>query len=171
MPARRKRAYVSLTGKTVLHLRNPYVIASWSAAFPGLGHILLSKYLRGFLLFSWEVFINYNAHVNLAILYSLTGKFQMAKNIIDINWAILYIPTYVFAIYDSYRSTVDVNNNFILAAREDAEIVPFRVGELEINFLDKKSPWVAAVWSLLSPGAGQLISIESSWLPLFSFGS
>ncbi|MGH4051600.1 MAG: hypothetical protein ACREVX_09640 [Clostridium sp.] len=153
---RRKRAYVSLTGTTTIHLRNPYIVACWAAAFPGLGHLLLSKYLRGFLLFLWEVFINYSAHINLAILYSLTGKIDMAKDIIDINYALLYIPTYIFAIYDSYQSTVDLNNNFILAAREDAVIVPFHIGALEINFLDKRTPWVAAVWSLISPGSGQL---------------
>jgi len=155
-PVRRKRAYVSLTGATTLHLRNPYVIASWSAAFPGLGHLLMSKYLRGFLLFLWEVFINYKADINLAILYSLVGDFEMAKEIVNINWAILYIPTYIFAIYDSYETAIDINNNFILATREDAEVVPFKVGALEINFLDKKTPWVAAAWSLISPGTGQL---------------
>lgn len=155
-PARRKRAYVSLSGTTTLHLRNPYVIASWSAAFPGLGHLLLSKYVTGFLLFLWEVFINYQAHVNLAILYSLTGKIDMAKEVINISWALLYIPTYIFAIYDSYRSTVDINNIYTLAVKEDSEVVPFKIGALEINFLDKKTPWVAAAWSLLSPGAGQV---------------
>ncbi|MBU3112890.1 hypothetical protein [Clostridium lacusfryxellense] len=153
---RRKRAYVSLSGTTTLHLRNPYVISCWSAAFPGLGHLLLSKYITGFLLFLWEVFINYQAHVNLAILYSLTGKIEMAKNVIDINWAILYIPTYIFAIYDSYRATVDINNVFILAVKEDIVVEPFKIGALEINFLDKRTPWVAAIWSLLSPGAGQI---------------
>lgn len=155
-PARRKRAYVSLTGATTLHLRNPYVIAAWSMAFPGLGHLLLSKYIRGFLLFLWEVFINYQSHVNLAILYSLVGKFGMAKDIVNTKWSLLYIPTYIFAIYDSYETTVDINNNYILATREDAEVLPFKVGAMEINFLDKKTPWVAAAWSLLSPGAGQL---------------
>jgi len=155
-PSRRKRAYVSLTGVTIIHLRNPFIIACWSAAFPGLGHLLLSKYTRGFLLFLWEVFINYQSHINLAILYSLTGKFDMVKGIIDINWSLLYIPTYIFAIFDSYKSTVDLNNVFILAAREDSAVVPFRIGALEISFIDKKTPWVAAIWSLLSPGTGQL---------------
>ena len=155
-PVRRRRAYVSLSGTTTLHLRNPYVIACWSAAFPGLGHLLMSKYLRGFILFLWEVFINYQAHINLALLYSFTGKIEMAKQILDINWMLLYIPTYIFAIYDSYRTAIDINNNFILAVREDAEIIQFKVGALEINFLDKKTPWVAAVWSLLSPGTGQV---------------
>ena len=80
--ARRTVAYVSLLGTTQLHLRNPYLIAFWSVAFPGLGHLLLSKYLRGFVLFIWEVFINYKAHINLLILYSFTGDFEKAKQVV-----------------------------------------------------------------------------------------
>ena len=63
---RRYIAYISTFGTTQLHLRNPFVIACWSAAFPGLGHLLLSKYLRGYLLFLWEIFVNVNGHINLA---------------------------------------------------------------------------------------------------------
>jgi hypothetical protein len=174
---RRKRAYVSLSGTTTLHLRNPFVIAAWSAAFPGLGHLLLSKYITGFLLFLWEVFINYQANINLAILYSLTGKIDMVKEVININWALLYIPTYIFAIYDSYRSTVDINNIFTLAVKEDAEVEAFNIGALEINFLDKRVPWVAAMWSLLSPGAGQVyihriivaVFLLASWIVVAYF--
>jgi len=55
LPFRRKVAHVSILGTTQLHLRNPWIIAGWSAMFPGLGHLLLSKYLRGFLLFLWEM--------------------------------------------------------------------------------------------------------------------
>jgi hypothetical protein len=47
--ARRSVAYLSILGTTQMHLRNPFVIACWSVAFPGMGHLLLSKYLRGFL--------------------------------------------------------------------------------------------------------------------------
>jgi hypothetical protein len=48
-------------------------------AFPGFGHLLLSKYLRGILLFIWEIVINLNAHVNLAIAHSFWGKFDKKK--------------------------------------------------------------------------------------------
>ena len=36
--------------------------------------------------------------------------------------------------------------------------MPSKIGTLEINFIDKKTLWVAVVWSLslLSPGAWQL---------------
>ena len=56
--ARRYKAHVSTVGTTQLHLRNPYIIAWWSAAFPGFGHLLLSKYLRGYSLFIWEILVN-----------------------------------------------------------------------------------------------------------------
>lgn len=154
--SRRQVAYLGILGTAQLHLRNPCVIAWWSAAFPGLGHILLAKYLRGFVLFVWEVVINVNAHINLAILYTFTGRYQLAKEVLDTRWLLLYNAVYIFAIWDSYRTTVDLNNNYILAEREDAEIQAFRINSLEINYLDKRHPWVAAFWSLLMPGVGQL---------------
>lgn len=153
---RRTIAFLSLLGTSQLHLRNPYVIAFWSVAFPGMGHLLLSKYLRGFLLFIWEVIVNYKAHVNLLILYSFLGQFEKAKQVVDIQWLSFYIPAYLFAVWDSYRTTIDLNHAYILAAREDAEIEPFKIGTMEINYLDKRKPWVAAIWSLLVPGGGQL---------------
>lgn len=153
---RRTVAYVSVLGTTQLHLRNPFIIAFWSMAFPGLGHLLLSKYIRGFLLFVWEVFINYKARINLLILYSFLGDFDAARNVVDIQWLTFYIPTYIFAIWDSYRTAVDMNHNYILAVREDAPIKPFHLSALEINYLDKRKPWIAAFWSLLMPGVGQL---------------
>jgi hypothetical protein len=154
---RRSIAHVSILGTTQLHLRNPWVIAFWSFMFPGLGHMLLSKYFRGFLLIAWEILINIEAHVNLGLLYSFIGQFGKAKEVLDIRWVFLYIPTYFFAVWDSYRTSVDINKNFVLAAREDAEIKPFVINSLEINYLDKSSPWVAFVWSMMTPGAGQII--------------
>lgn len=106
--ARRSIAHLSSLGITKLHLRNPFVIACWSLAFPGMGHILLSKYLRGFILFFWEFFINSKAHVNLLILYSFTGDFEKAKQVVDMQWLMLYIPTYIFAVWDSYRDRKSV---------------------------------------------------------------
>ncbi len=154
--ARRSVTHLSVLGITKLNLRNPLVIACWSMLFPGMGHLLISKYLRGFILLFWEFFINYKAHVNLLILYSFTGDFERAKQVVDIQWLMLYIPTYIFTIWDSYRTTVDLNNTYKLAAREDAEMKPFIIGALEINYLDKTTPWVSAIWSSFIPGSGQL---------------
>jgi hypothetical protein len=140
-----------------MHLRSPVIIAFWSAIFPGFGHLLLSKYINGMILFIWEVIINLQAHLNLSIYYSFTGDFEMAKAVLDKRWLLLYVPTYSFAIWDSYRSTADLNNHYVLAAREDAEVKPFIANSMGFNYIDKSAPWVAVVWSALTPGTGQLI--------------
>ncbi|MED3816043.1 hypothetical protein P4573_27985, partial [Priestia megaterium] len=107
--ARRYIAHVSIFGTTQIHLRNPYIIAWWSAAFPGFGHLLLSKYLRGFVLFIWEVVINLQSNINVATIHSFQGDIDMAKESLNTRWLLIYIPVYIFAIWDSYRTTVDLN--------------------------------------------------------------
>ncbi|XQY93730.1 hypothetical protein ACNRWW_10145 [Metabacillus sp. HB246100] len=154
--ARRYRAHVSIFGTTQIHLRNPYIVAWWSAAFPGFGHLLLAKYIRGFVLFIWEVLVNIKAKVNLAMLYSFQGEMDMAKDILDTRWLLIYIPVYIFGIWDSYRTTIDLNKVYILAEREDHPFCSFSIGALEINYLDRREPTMALIWSLFVPGLGQL---------------
>ena len=64
------------------------------------------------------------------------------------------------------RTAVDFNNQFEVASREDAEVKPFTVSLLGFNYLDKSSPWLASVWSMLSPGVGQL-SIQRIMVAFF----
>ncbi|MCU9613248.1 hypothetical protein OEV98_06740 [Caldibacillus lycopersici] len=154
--ARRYQAHVSIFGTTQIHLRNPYIIAWWSASFPGFGHLLLSKYLRGYFLFIWEVVVNITANVNLAMMYSFQGKIEMAKEVLNTRWLLIYIPVYIFGIWDSYRTTVDLNKMSLLAEREGHDYNTFSIGALEINYLDKRNPVVAVIWSLFVPGLGQL---------------
>jgi hypothetical protein len=154
--ARRYKAHVSILGTTQLHHRNPYIIAWWSCAFPGFGHLLLSKYLRGFVLFIWEVVINLQAHVNLAMIYSFQGKIEMAKEVLNTRWLLIYIPVYIFAIWDSYRTSVDLNKVYLLAERENHRYNFFSIGAMEINYLNKRKPTTAFIWSLFMPGLGQL---------------
>ncbi|MBU8907510.1 hypothetical protein [Desertibacillus haloalkaliphilus] len=153
---RRFKAYVSSIGTTQLHLRNPYIIAWWSAAFPGFGHLLLSKYLRGYALFLWEILVNNMANLNHAMVYSFTGNIGMAKEVLDPRWLLLYIPVYLFGIWDSYRTTVDMNKVFMLAERENADFPTYTIGAFEVNYLDKRRPLMAVIWSLFTPGLGQL---------------
>jgi len=154
--ARRYKAHVSILGTTQLHLRSPYIIAWWSAAFPGFGHLLLSKYLRGFVLFIWEVVVNLMANVNLAMIYSFQGNIEMAKDILDTRWLLIYIPVYIFGIWDSYRTTTDMNRVYVLAEHEKHRINTFSIGALEINYLDKRNPLMSVLWSCFVPGLGQL---------------
>lgn len=157
-PFRNKRymAHVSLLGTTQLHKRNPITIACWSMAFPGFGHLLLNKYLRGYALILWEMFINQKIHLNLAVVHTFNGQFQAARDVLDPKFMSLYIPVYIFAIYDSYRTAVDLNKVYLLAQRENGRFNEFSIGALEVNYLDKRKPWLAALWSMGVPSVGQL---------------
>jgi len=153
---RRPKAFISALTANYLHLRNPYVIAWWSAAFPGFGHISLGNYIQGFLLFTWEMVVNTQAQINLGIFYSFTGRYDMAKDILDSRWLLLYVSVYVFAMWSSYRLTVTLNSFSLLADRNHSPIDVVQMSSMELNFVDKRSPWVAVMWSALTPGIGHL---------------
>lgn len=110
----------------------------------------------GLLLIIWELIANTSAKVNLGIMYTLNGQFDKAKQVINTRWFLLYIALYVFTMWDSYRGTVDLNKHYILADREDVPIKPVIIKTLDTNFLDKRSPWLSAVLSVLTPGLGHL---------------
>ncbi|WP_318036000.1 hypothetical protein [Halobacillus shinanisalinarum] len=80
----------------------------------------------------------------------------MAKEVLEPRWLLLYIPVYIYGIWDSYRTSVDLNKVFILSERENSDFINFQITSLEINYLDKRKPWVAAMWSFFMPGTGQL---------------
>lgn len=153
---RRPIGIVSTISVNFFHLRNPWVTAAWSAFFPGFGFIILGSYIKGFLLVAWEFFINSQAHINMAILYSFHGKFDLAREVLDIRWTLLYLAVWFFSVWGSYRLTVDINKLAILGIREDSTMVPISIGSLDIGFLDKRQPWVSAGLSLFSPGLGHL---------------
>ncbi len=146
--------------------------------FPGFGHFLLNKYFRGLSLFVWEIYINQTTKLNQAMVYSFTGNFDAAKEILDLKMVLMYIPVYLFAIWDSYRTTVDLNNIHTLAKREDAPFNSFSIGSFEINYLDKRNPIMAILWSLTIPSVGQLYAhriilagFTLIWTAIFMYNS
>lgn len=80
----------------------------------------------------------------------------MAKQVINERWFLLYASLYVYAIWDSYRGSVALNQQYILADREDASIRPFVLKTYEQNPLDTRNPLLASALSLLAPGLGHL---------------
>lgn len=154
--ARHPKVYVSSFGTNHIHYRNPWVSVWLSALFPGFGQLYLGRNVPGFILIIWEIIININAKLNDGIIYSFTGQFEKAKIVLDNRWLLLYAAVYIFSLWDSYSTTVELNKLTILAERENIRYKPFDIKLLEIYYLDKKNPWVAIVWSALMPGLGHL---------------
>lgn len=167
--ARRPRYLTSTTAINMIHITNPWVIAWWSAAFPGFGHHMVGRYLMSWLLLFWEIIINVKGNVNLAILYSLTGDFEKVQTVSQPQELMLYVGVYIFAIWDSYRLSVEGNKQYILANAEDAPAKPFRIGSVAIRYLDQKKPWLGSFWNMITPGLGHLYigNIPSAFFGLF----
>ncbi|MFC0213968.1 hypothetical protein ACFFK0_16175 [Paenibacillus chartarius] len=147
---------ISVLGINSVYPRTPWIAAWWSVAFPGFGHMYIGKYLHGFVLIIWELVVNSQSNLNMAIALSFLGRFEEAKAQLNQDWALLYVAVYAYCIWDSYRCTVEVNKSHILSEVEDAPISPSEVSYFDVVILDKRNPWVGMVWSILSPGLGQL---------------
>lgn len=156
--SRYPKGRISALGANSIYPRIPWVAAWWSVAFPGFGHIYLGKYLHGFILIIWELVVNNLANLNLGIALSFLGRFDEAKAVLNEKWLLLYVAVYVFSIWDSYRSAVEIKKSHVLSEIEDAPVTPSAVSFFDVVLLEKRIPTFGAVWSAMSPGLGQLYS-------------
>lgn len=163
---RRPKAHLSSYIINYLCERNPWQMVWWSASFPGMGHMMLCKYFSGSILMTWEFFVNVKAHINEAIFYSMIGQFQIAKEVIDTRWFLLYMTVYIFTMWDSYCITIDLNKYSALSDRVDSPIMPFNISPLEVHYLEIRKPWSGVFWGFLNPGLG---SIYANRLPMGFF--
>ncbi|AEI42989.1 hypothetical protein [Paenibacillus mucilaginosus] len=150
------KGHISVFGINSVYPRTPWIAAWWSAAFPGFGHMFIGKYLHGFVLIIWELVVNTQSNLNVGIALSFLGRFEEAKAQINQDWALLYVAVYVYSIWDSYRCAVEIKKSHVLSEVEDAPIAPSDVSFFDVIILDKKNPWAGMLWSLFTPGLGQL---------------
>jgi TM2 domain-containing membrane protein YozV len=153
---RRKRLDLSRFDTMQMHVRHPLIAVWWAASFAGFGQMMVGSYVKGYLLVLLEIIINMKAHLNLAIIYSFTGQFDLAKAVLDNRWLLGYVLVYVYGLWDSYNLTVNTNKLAVLAAREKAPIDVFKMIPFSINYLDKRVPWVSIFWSFVLPGLGHM---------------
>lgn len=155
---RYKKGVLTPYNLNILQLNNPTSIMWWSVALPGFGHIILCKYLRGFLLIVWEFTVNVNANLNTAIYLTFTGQYMEATQILDKHWALLYAPVYLFSIWDSRRVAIELNSYSLLADKNwnVSQIPSITIAPFENNYLERKKTWVSVFWSAATPGLGQI---------------
>ncbi|WP_378955488.1 hypothetical protein [Pelosinus sp. sgz500959] len=153
---RRKRLDLSRFDTMQMHVRHPLVAVWWAMSFAGFGQMMVGSYVKGYVLVLLEIIINMQANLNMAIVYSFTGQFDLAKSVLDTRWLLGYVLVYVYGIWDSYNLTVNTNKLAVLAAREKAPIDVFKMIPFSINYLDKRVPWISLFWSFVLPGLGHM---------------
>ncbi len=157
---RRKRLVLSRFDTMQMHVRNPLITVWWATSFAGFGQMIIGSYVKGYALVLLEIIINTQAHLNLAIMYSFTGQFDLIKSAVDARWLLGYVLIYVYGMWDSYNLTVNTNKLAVLAAREKAPIDVFKMIPFSINYLDKRVPWISMFWSFVLPVLGHMYIIR-----------
>lgn len=148
-------------GLNFLHRRNPWAAAWWSVALPGLGHLYCGSYVKGLVLMSWEIAINLQGNLNLSIYHTLLGDTEMAKQVLNMRWTILYPPIYLLSVYDAYRVAVETNKLYDLERLQRSRYFEFHTMTfLGQNMLLRRNPWVAAFWALTLGGAGHFHNMQ-----------
>lgn len=156
------RMKLSNWNTAILHNKNPWMPMWWSAALPGLGHLCQGQYFKGLVLMSWEILVNTQAKLNLAILYTFTGKFEQARNILNYEWALFYGVIFCFSIVDSYRLSVTYNALARLEKKQPRRSYEFmKMSPYGVNFIDRSHPWVALAWSALLSGFGHIYNMKA----------
>lgn len=134
----------------------PGIIAWWSAAFPGFGHIILGHYLIGFIFIIHEIIMNTLSGLNTAIYHSMIGDFEMAKQILNKKWVIAYISPYIFAIWDSYQRSVQLNSDYRIAMKRGYAIISKDFSIFGLNRHCHKKPILSVLWTVIAPGSGHI---------------
>lgn len=154
---RRPKMYISAFGINHFRRSHPWNAAWLSALIPGFGHIYLGMHTKGLALISLEIILNTLGNVNLAILYTFTLQFEKVHEVIDYNWASVYAAIYVFGMWDAYRVSVEVNKLSYLESKQSIRnLKSAMINALELNFLDRRNPWVAMALSASFIGLGHL---------------
>lgn len=156
------RMALSLWEKAILHKKNPWISMWWSAALPGLGHLCQGAYLKGINIMFWEILINFKARLNQGILFTFTGDFEKAGEVINNEWALVYGAIFCFAIFDSHRINVELNLISGIEKNNKKRHYDFmKMKPAGVNYLDRGNPWVAAAWSVLMPGFGHMYNMKA----------
>jgi hypothetical protein len=135
-----------ISGWGINHFRrtNPWMTAWLSATTPGFGHIHLGMYAKGLACISLEIILNTFGKVNMTIFYTFTGQFEKINEKMNFNWEMVYAAIYVFGIWDSYRTSIEINKQSLLESSQSIRTLKHAtINSFALNFLDKRNPWVA----------------------------
>lgn len=142
--------------------RKPLVAMWWSVLLPGFGHLYAESHLVGFFLMIWEAILNHMARLNLAIFHTILGEYAEAGRVLRLEWALMYPFMYLFAIFDSYRLAVQMNQYCqIEEVQAERQFTWLAMKPLwGMNFLDKRNPLTTGLSNLILGGLGHLYNLR-----------
>ncbi|WP_269409475.1 hypothetical protein [Lentibacillus daqui] len=89
--------------------KSPVAALLWSLALPGFGQLYNKDYFLGIVLMVWEIVLNLQSHLNVAILYTLRGDFHLADRPIDFEWGLFYPSIFCYSLWQAYNQAHAIN--------------------------------------------------------------
>lgn len=83
--------------------KSPITALLWSVMMCGFGQYYNGQYIFGTVLLLCEVGANVLSRLNVSILHSFHGDYQMANDIINYQWGLFYPSIYGFSIWQAYN--------------------------------------------------------------------
>ena len=107
----------------MMHVRHPLIAVWWAMSFAGFGQMMVGSYVKGYVLVLLEIIINMQAKLNLAIVYSFTGQFELAKEAVGYKVA--------FRLCSRLLKTMEAAEVLIAATFDCSLFVELAITELE----------------------------------------
>ncbi|WP_369405047.1 hypothetical protein [Piscibacillus salipiscarius] len=81
----------------------------WSILLPGFGQLLNGQIVKGLVLLTLIILVNYKAKLNIVMIASFNGDIQRSIEVTDYQWLMFYPCLYMFAIWDAYKDAKGEN--------------------------------------------------------------
>jgi len=83
--------------------KSPTAAMLWSLVLPGFGQLYNKDYFVGIVLMGWELAVNLNSNLNVALLDAFNGDSISTHQTIHYQWAIFYPSVYGFGLWQAFN--------------------------------------------------------------------
>lgn len=98
-----------MESRQLYEYKSPITALSWSLMMCGFGQFYNGQYIFGMVLLLCEGMVNVLSKLNVSILHSFHGKFQMAHDVVSYQWGIFYPSIYGFSMWQAYNKAIIIN--------------------------------------------------------------
>lgn len=100
---------LSFYGQNALSRRNPWVAFFWSLLLGGAGHFYNMQLIKGVILMGWHFVISQQSGLSEAIVHTLLGQWDLAKQCVDYQWLLFWPSIHMFNVWNAYVDCVEQN--------------------------------------------------------------
>jgi hypothetical protein len=95
----------------VIGKKSPWAALLWSLTMAGFGQLYNRDYIIAFALLGSEIIVNFNANLNLSVVYTFHAEFLKSHDVVNYQWALFYPSIWGFGMWQAYNRTRETNSD------------------------------------------------------------